>query len=41
MLNLRSRWEVEALLKRSYAYLDYTEAELEQDLRTLECLLAA
>ncbi len=38
MLNLRSRWEVEALLKRSYAYLDYTEADLEQDIRTLERL---
>lgn len=26
MLNLSSRWEVDAFLKRSQAYLDYTEA---------------
>ncbi len=32
MLNLSSRWEVEAFLKRAKAYLDYTEADLEQDI---------
>ena len=41
MLNMRSRWEVEALLKRSRAYLDYTEADLEQDIQTLESLSVA
>lgn len=32
MLKLPSRWEVEAFLKRAQAYLDYTEADLEQDI---------
>jgi predicted HTH domain antitoxin len=41
MLNMRSRWEVETLLKRSRAYLDYTEADLEQDIQTLESLWVA
>lgn len=36
MLQLPSRWEVDALLKRAQAYLDYTERDLEQDLQTLE-----
>ncbi len=37
-LNLHSRWDVDALLKRTGAYLDYTEADLEQDIRTLDTL---
>ncbi len=32
-LGLRSRWEVDALLKQAQAYLDYTESDLEQDSR--------
>lgn len=32
MLNLPSRWEVEAFLNRAQAYLDYTEADLERDI---------
>ncbi len=32
MLNLASRWEVEDFLKRTHAYLDYAEADLEQDI---------
>ena len=32
MLNLPSRWEVEAFLKRAHGYLDYTEADLKQDI---------
>jgi len=35
-LGLRSRWEVDAVLKRAQANFDYTEADLEQDRRTLE-----
>ncbi len=38
MLHLSSRWETDALLKHAHAYLDYTEADLEQDLHTLETL---
>lgn len=41
MLNLRSRWEADTLLKRAQAYLDYTEADLEQDIQTLERLSVA
>ncbi len=36
MLHLPSRWAVDSLLKRAQAYLDYTEADLEQDIQTLE-----
>lgn len=32
MLKLASRWEVESFLKQEQAYLDYTEADLEQDI---------
>lgn len=32
MLSLPSRWELEALLNRAQAYLDYTEADLERDI---------
>jgi len=35
MLHLSSRWEVEAFLKRTQAYLEYTEADLEQDILTI------
>ena len=32
MLGLTSRWETDSFLKQAGAYLDYTEADLEQDL---------
>jgi Uncharacterised protein family (UPF0175) len=32
MLNLSSRLEIDAFLKRGGAYLDYTEADLERDI---------
>ncbi|MCW5849217.1 MAG: UPF0175 family protein [Anaerolineae bacterium] len=35
MLGFLSRWEVEEFLKRSHAYLDYTEADLEQDIEAI------
>lgn len=35
MLKLPSRLEVEAFLKRAQAYLDYTEADLEQDIAAI------
>lgn len=35
MLGMTSRWEVEAFLKRAQVDLDYTEADLEQDLATV------
>ena len=35
MLKLSSRWEVEAFLKQSQAYLDYTKADLEQDVQAI------
>ena len=35
MLNFSSRWEVEAFLKRSGAYLDYTEADLDNDIAAI------
>ena len=38
MLQLPSRWDVDALLKRAQAYIDYTERDLAQDLQTLETL---
>jgi Uncharacterised protein family (UPF0175) len=39
MLRLTSRWEVDAFLKRAKAYLDYTEADLEQDIRAIRKVL--
>ncbi|MFB2838722.1 UPF0175 family protein [Floridanema evergladense] len=36
MLNLSSRLETHAFLKRMGVYLNYDEAELEQDLQTLQ-----
>ena len=38
VLNLHSRWDVDALLKRNGVYWDYTEADLEQDIQTLDTL---
>jgi hypothetical protein len=40
MLPLSSRWEVDAILKRAKAYLDYTEADLEQDIRAIRRVLS-
>ena len=39
LLDLPNRIEVDAFLKRVGAYLQYSEADLEQDARTLEELL--
>jgi hypothetical protein len=39
MLYLPSRWEVDAFLKRAKAYLDYTEADLEQDILAIRQVL--
>lgn len=36
MLNLPSRWDVDALLKRYRAYLDYTESDLDEDIQAIE-----
>lgn len=36
MLNLSSRWDVDAVLKRYRAYLDYTEGDLEEDIQAIE-----
>ena len=35
MLGMRSRWETEAFLKRSRAYLHYTEEDLERDIAAI------
>lgn len=40
MLNLASRWEVESFLKRENAYLDYSEAELEDDVAAIRAARA-
>jgi uncharacterized protein UPF0175 len=34
LLGFNSRWETDAFLKRAGAHLDYTEADLERDLKT-------
>jgi predicted HTH domain antitoxin len=39
LLDLSFRWEVEEFLKKSQAYLNYTESDLEQDKQTLNNLL--
>lgn len=39
MLGLRSRLELDAFLKRSKAYLDYSGDDLDADIRTLDELL--
>jgi hypothetical protein len=38
MLQLPSRWDVDAFLKQAQAYIEYTERDLEQDLQTLDRL---
>lgn len=40
VLNLPSRWETDAFLKRAGAYTHYTEADLQQDRETLRHLRA-
>ena len=40
MLNLSSRWSVEALLRRSRVYLNYTDADLDHDLSVLDQISA-
>lgn len=35
ILSLPSRWAVEAFLKKHHAYLDYSEADLERDIRAI------
>lgn len=35
MLNLDSRWEVDKFLKRSHAYIDYTDVDLKQDIDSI------
>ena len=39
LLNFASRWEVEAFLHQHQAYLDYTEADLEEDMQTIQEVL--
>ena len=39
MLGLRSRFELDAFLKRSRVYLEYSEDDLDADIRTLDELL--
>jgi hypothetical protein len=40
MLKFSSRWQTEQFLKENQAYLDYTEADLAEDLETLNNLLS-
>ena len=35
MLNFSSRWEVDQFLKQKQAYLNYTEADLQQDVDSI------
>ncbi len=35
ILNFSSRWEVEEFLKKNKAYLNYTESDLDQDMKNL------
>jgi predicted HTH domain antitoxin len=39
LLQLSSRWQTEQFLKENQAYLDYTEEDLANDLKTLNQLL--
>lgn len=39
MLNLPSRWQTDTFLKRSKAYLDYTEEDLKNDIAALRKVL--
>ncbi|MCH9649407.1 MAG: UPF0175 family protein [Deltaproteobacteria bacterium] len=41
ILGLESRLELDALLKQRGVYLDYSEKDLDADIRTLEGLLGA
>lgn len=41
LLGLPSRLELDAFLKRAGVYLDYTEDDLDADIRTLDALLGA
>lgn len=41
MLGFASRWEVEEFLKRSQAYLDYTEVDLEEDIVAMRGLVSS
>ena len=38
MLCLSSRWEVDRVLKQAHAYLDYTEEDLEEDIKALRAV---
>ena len=38
MLDLGSRWESDEFLKRANAYIDYSDAELEQDIHSIRQL---
>jgi hypothetical protein len=38
MLNLESRWHVDEFLRRANAYIDYTEADLQQDIDSIRKL---
>jgi hypothetical protein len=40
MLGLASRWDADRFLKRVQAYLDYTDADLDQDMATIRSLRA-
>jgi hypothetical protein len=41
MIGFTSRWETDSFLKRDGAYVDYTEADLEHDLRVSRQLTGA
>jgi predicted HTH domain antitoxin len=38
ILNLSSRWELDEFLKRSHVYLEYTEADLQNDINSIRKL---
>ena len=38
LLNLSSRWEKDRFLKNAHAYIDYTDADLEQDIDAIRKL---
>jgi len=38
MLDLPSRWETDSFLKNAQAYIDYTEADLQEDLDAIRKL---
>lgn len=39
ILKLSSRFEIDAFLKKSHAYLDYTESDLERDIAAIQKVL--